>query len=162
MTRTKFLATIGALFALTAPAHAGDYVVISEEATVDATADAAWKVVGEFCSIADWTEFTCEMTAGDGGTGSIRVLNGEIEEIIVGSTAHSHTYMQTIGSMVATGYHGTVSVTPNEDGTSSTLRWVGIYDESVLPEDARAATREGLTGFYKMGAANMKALAEGE
>lgn len=154
-----YLATV----LLTTPAFAADYVVIAEEAQVNATADAAWAKIGGFCAIADWTEFTCAITAGDGGTGTVRLLNGEIEEVIVGSTATSHTYLQTVGSMVATGYHGTVSVTLNPDGTSSTLRWVGIYDESVLPDDeARTAARARFGGFYKGGVASMKALAEAE
>jgi len=160
---TRITIALASLLLLTAPAHAANYVIIAEDAQVAATADAAWAKIGGFCGIADWTDFECAITAGDGGTGTVRLLDGEIEEVIVGSTATSHTYLQTVGSFVAAGYHGTVSVTPNADGTTSTLRWVGIYDEAALADDAaRAATRERLTGFYKMGAAKMKTLAEAE
>ena len=155
--------TISILFSLTSPALAGDYVVIAEEATVDATAEAAWAKVGDYCAIEIWMGLKCEITSGNGGTGTVRLLNGEIEEVIVGSTANSHTYMQTKGSMKTTGYHGTVSVSANKDGKSSTLRWIAVYDQSALPDDAtRAATREQFGGFYQNGVASMKTLAEGE
>lgn len=163
MTKTSFVAALTALIAFSPSASAGDYVVIAEEAQVNANAEAAWAKVGDYCSIEIWMGLKCEITTGDGGTGTVRLLNGEIEEVIVGSTANSHTYFQTVGSMVATGYHGTVSVTANDDGETATLRWVGIYDESALPDDAaRAATREQFGGFYKAGVASMKTLAEGQ
>ncbi len=156
---------------LTTPALAADWVVIDKQTTLDAPADAAWAVLGDYCSIGVWFAMKCEITSpgpgpgGDRSIGTVRILNGEIEEVIVGTTALSHTYVQTKGSMDTTGYHGTVSLSPNTDdgqgGATSTLRWVGIYDQSALPDDeARAAANARLNGAYETGVANMKALVE--
>ena len=151
--------TLLALFAFTTPALAADYVVIDKQSPVAATADDAWAVIGDYCAIKDWFG----IASGDGGVGTVRVLNGEIDEVIVGATARSHTYTQTRGSMQAATYHGTVSVAPSADGASAVIRWVGVYDQSVLPDNAaREAALARFSGAYETGIANMKALVEGE
>lgn len=163
--RSALLGAILATAFLTTPTLAADWVVIDKHATIDAPAQAAWAVIGDYCSIGTWFAMKCEITSpgpgGDRSIGTVRVLNGEIEEVIVGATALSHTYVQTKGSMDTTGYHGTVSLSPDAGGATSTLRWVGIYDQSVLSDDeARAAAKARLNGAYQAGVANMKALVE--
>lgn len=164
-----YTALCAALALFTTPVFAADWIVIDKRATVNAPAQAAWAAIGDYCSIGTWFGMKCEITSpgpgGSGDVGAVRVLNDEIVEVIVGATALSHTYVQTKGSMDTTGYHGTVSVAPNtddgQDGKTSTLRWVGIYDQSALPDDeARAAANAQLNGAYETGVRNMKTLIE--
>lgn len=153
------LATLTVFF--TTPALAADWVVIDKQTTINAPAQTAWAAIGDYCSIGTWFGMKCEITSGEGDVGTVRVLNDEIVEVVVGATALSHTYVQTRGSMDTTGYHGTVSLAPNSDSKTSTLRWVGIYDQSALPDDeARAAASARLNGAYEIGVANMKTLIE--
>lgn len=165
--RRAFFGAALALLALSTPALAADYVVIDKQATVAASPSATWAVIGDYCSIGVWFGMKCEITStgpgGDRSTGTVRLLNGDIEEVIVGATARSHTYLQTQGSMDTTGYHGTVSVAPQSDGAGAVIRWVGIYDQSALPDDeARAAASAQLNGAYQTGVRNMKTLVEGK
>ncbi len=150
-----------AMTAFTCAAHAADYVIIDKQATVNVSAELAWSRIGDYCAIADWSEMECKITSGDGATGTVRWLTGDIDEVIVGLTPLSHTYVQTKGNLTATGYHGTVQAIPGASA-SATIRWVAIYDQSVLPEENRAAMQQGINGFYQAGIENMKKLAEGK
>jgi hypothetical protein len=55
-----------------------------------------WSKVGGYCDISDWLSQDCEITQGDGGIGTVRVLNGTIVEPMVAQTELSYGYTQPV------------------------------------------------------------------
>ena len=62
---------------------------------VKAPADAVWKRVGKFCDIGEATPSpagnSCKYLSGDGDFGTVRSL---VNEVLVGQTPLSYTYVQ--------------------------------------------------------------------
>lgn len=138
-------------------AHAGDYVSIVQETTVNAPADATWKKVNGYCAIAAWLKTTCEITSGtDGELGAVRKIAGRIEEVIVAKTPMSYTYADPNQPIL---YHGTVEVRPVDRKTSKIV-YTLFYDQTTIKEDARAASREARTKMFAKVLETMKAIAE--
>jgi hypothetical protein len=83
---------------IAAPALAEpEYVRIEMEIDVAKPADEVWAAVGDYCDIAEWLNVDCEITSGDGGMGTVRVLaGGRITEILVAQTDLSHTATRSL------------------------------------------------------------------
>jgi hypothetical protein len=142
------------------PASAADYVVIRKEIKVDRAADTVWQRIGGFCAIGEWLKLTCEMTAGKGDVGSVRRLNGEIVEPMVGRTARSYTYGQTSGAMAGFDYHGTLAVEPAGPQRARILYTI-VYDAALMPSDAvRKAQFDRIGPRFQGAVEAMKTLAE--
>ena len=154
-------ALIGALmFVAAAPASAADYVVITLHADVNAPVDAAWSRVGGFCDIAKWANLPCVLVSGTGGVGSIRRLaSGVAEEPMIGASAHSYTYGQTVGADKDIDYHGTLAIEPTGAATSR-VDYTLTYDQERVPADRRGAIREQMTQRFRGAVQNMKKMAE--
>lgn len=148
-------------FASALPAAAADFQVVRREIAVARSADAVWATVGDYCVIKTWLKLdSCTYTAGAGGVGTTRKLNGAAEEVMIGATPHSYTYYQTVGGMAANAYHGTVDVQATGP-TSSKIVYTLVYDQAPLADDAaRSANRTRLETRFQGAVEAMKAMAE--
>jgi hypothetical protein len=141
-------------------AEAADIVVITRDIGVAAPAARVWSRVGGYCAIAEWLKVTCSMTSGNGGLGSVRLLNGLTQEVLVTSGPLSYTYHQTVGNMSAYGYHGTLAVVP-AGRSASRVVYTLVYDQETMTPDKRASERARLESRFQGAVETMKALAEG-
>lgn len=143
------------------PAAAADFQVIHYELDVARPAAAAWAVVGDYCVIKDWFKLdTCAYTTAARGVGSVRRLNGTIDEVMVSQTPLSYGYYQTAGNMAANSYHGFMELRPTGAGASR-IYYTLVYDQAPLADDAaRAATRTRLEGRFKAAVDTMKTMIE--
>src|ERR1700758_3143379 len=119
--KTGFLtsAAIAATMLLTAPTAAAEYATILLEKVVNRTPDRTWAKIGPYCSISQWMNFSCVITAGNGAAaGTIRRLGGVNDEIIVAATPSSYTYIP-LGSTTLS--HGTLAVEPLDRGRQAKI-----------------------------------------
>ena len=96
-------------------AVAQEYVRIDMQIDVARPAAEVWAKVGDYCDIADWfPNFSCEITSGDGGMGTVRSLaGGRIIEILVGKTDLSYVYTQpAVEGRFYDLYHGQLEARP--------------------------------------------------
>ncbi len=145
------------------PAAAEDFVTIRNEVIVDRPADIVWQRIGDYCAIRDWMKVTCEYASGDGGVGTVRLINNRATaEPMVARTAHSYTYWQTVGNMAGKAFHGTLAVEP--DGPKrSRLSYTLFYDQAAMPSDeVRKSERARLDGRFAGFLTVMKGLAEAQ
>jgi hypothetical protein len=141
--------------------QAADYVTIRHEVTVERSADQVWARIGDYCGISEWMKVTCDYASGTGDVGTVRRLrDGTTLEPMVGRTAHSYTYTQTVGNMAGAAYHGTLAVEP--DGKSrSRLLYTLFYDQAALPSDVvRRSEYDRLDKRFNDVLGVMKTLAE--
>jgi hypothetical protein len=146
-------------------AVAQEYVRIDMQIDVARPAAEVWAKVGGYCDISDWfPNFSCEITAGDGGMGTVRSLaGGRIIEILVGKTDLSYVYTQpAVEGRFYDLYHGQLEAKPVTANTSKLL-YTLMYDISNLPDQAAKDADMGRRrGQFEMALANMKAIAEGD
>ena len=151
------LATAAAALLAAPAAHAGDYVSIVQETTVDAPADTAWAKVKGYCDIGAWLKAPCEITAGkDGEVGAVRKIAGRIEEVIVATTPTSYTYADVDPKIL---YHGTIEVRPVSKTTSKFI-YTLLFDQASIPAEAREANKTRRATMFAGVLATMKAAAE--
>jgi len=148
------------MLAAASPAMASDYVVIKLGADLSVSADTAWAKVGKFCAIEAWGKLPCTLASGTGDVGSVRSLaGGKVEEPMVGQTARSYTYGQTVGGNKGIDYHGTLAVEPT-GRTTSHLSYILLYDQSLVPEDKREGMRTQMPVRFQTFVDNLKKMAE--
>jgi len=117
-----------------------EYYRIELEIDVDRSAEETWAKVGEFCDIRDWLGVTCEITEGDGGIGTVRVLNETIVEPMVAKTELSYGYTQpAVPGEFYNLYHGFMEARPVTDTTSKILYTVMWDISGSSKEESRAA-----------------------
>jgi hypothetical protein len=142
------------------PAAASDYILVRKEIRVDRPADIVWQRVGSYCGIGDWLKLKCVLLSGTGDVGSVRQLNGEIEEPMVGRTERSYTYAQTRGAMAGFQYHGTLAVEP-AGATAAKVIYTITYDAALMPSDAvRKEQYDRIGPRFQAAIEAVKALAE--
>ena len=164
---TTALAALAAL-AFTTPAFAAepDYVTISMEIDINKPAAEVWAKVGGYCDISKWiTAFTCEITSGDGGPGSVRTLtlgNGaKILEINIAQTELSYGYTQpVVEGRFYNLYHGFMEARPVSDTTSKMLYTLvlDVSDKATQEEKDADVARRRTT--FEGALVNIKNLAE--
>ena len=149
-------------FAGQALAAEPQYMTIKMEIDVARPASAVWARVGGYCDISKWLNLDCVIKSGDGGIGTVRVLNkGRVTEILTAKTDLSYGYTQPVTEgQFYNLYHGFVEAKP-VTGQTSKLLYTLVYDISDKPDqaakDADVATRRArFEGALK----NMKMLAE--
>lgn len=143
-----------------APAAAADYVVIALHADVAAPADTAWAKVGSYCDIAKWAKMPCTLVSGSGGVGSVRrLLGGIIEEPMIGATAHSYTYGQSIGMNKDIDYHATLAIEPTGPRTSR-IDYTLMYDPARIAPEKRAGMADQMRKTFGPIVQNIKLMAE--
>ncbi len=140
------------------PARAADYGTIVLSVDVARPANEVWKKVGSFCDIGASLKMTCAYTSGSGDLGTVRLLAGRIEEVMVAQTAHSYTYTQPDSKVL---YHGTLAVEPAGRNRSK-LIYSLFYDQSGLTDQAKAQTREQRTQAFTRVLQSMKSAAESQ
>lgn len=156
-----FLA-LQSLFAMNAVIAEPEYVPIKMEINVNKSAEEVWAKVGGYCVITEWLGPDCEITSGDGGIGTVRVLaGGRIIEILVAQTELSYGYTQPVqeGTFYNL-YHGFLEARP-VSASSSKLIYTLLLDVSDMADQAaKDANITRRRESFERGLAKMKEMAE--
>lgn len=165
MQRFFVLAVVGVFGAVGGTfAQEPEYTTIELEIDIDRPAAEVWASVGGYCDIAQWLNVDCEITSGEGGMGTVRVLaGGRVVEILVAQTNLSYGYTQpSVEGQFYNLYHGFMEARPVSDTTSRML-YTLVYDISDKADQAeKDADIERRRGMFETALENMKALAETE
>jgi len=140
-----------------------EYVTIRMETSVAKPADEVWAKVGKYCDIAAWLKVECKITAGSGGIGTVRSLDGgRVSEILVAQTDLSYGYTQPAREgRFYNLYHGFMEARP-VTATTSKLVYTLLLDVSDMPDQAaKDADKARRRTRFETAQANMKAIAEG-
>jgi len=139
-----------------------DYHRMQFEIDIDKPADEVWSKVGGYCDISDWAGMECEITQGDGGLGTVRVINGSIVEPLVGQTELSYGYSQpAVEGEHYDLYHGYMEARPVTDSTSKMIYTV-MWDRSHEDEATFQSNVERRTNLFRGGLQKMKEIAESQ
>jgi len=144
-----------------APAAAFDFVTIKREIEVARPAAVVWAKVGDYCAISEWLKIKCAMKSGAGEAGSVRLLNGQVEEVMVGKTAYSYTYQQNVGPMTPNLYHGTLDVVP-VDAKRSKIVYTLVYDQQPMSAEDKTTQKARMNERFQAAIETMKGMAEGK
>ena len=127
---------------------------VSRSVKIDASAQAVWNVIGDFCDIDDWHPafVGCALKTRDGG-GVHRILTldggGEfVEKLIATEAGLSYTYSIVESPVPLERYTGTLSIAP---GNPVEVTWASRF-KSADPE-----TEAIVAGFYEAGLAALEA-----
>ena len=157
------LAVVGAFVAMSAQAQ--EYVTIEMEIDIDRSAEDVWEKVGGYCDISVWfNNVDCEITSGDGGMGTVRVLaGGRVTEILVAETELSYGYTQpAVEGQFYNLYHGFMEARPVTADTSKIL-YTLVYDVSNLADQAaKDADMARRRTMFEGALASMKEIAEAD
>lgn len=161
--KLSVLAALGVVVATSAQAQ--EYVRIEMEIDVDRSAAEVWDKVGGYCDISVWFNgLDCEITSGDGGMGTVRVLaGGRVTEILVAETELSYGYTQpAVQGEFYDLYHGFMEARPVTDDTSKIL-YTLVYDVSNLADQAaKDADMARRRTMFEGALQSMKAIAEAD
>jgi len=157
--------TLIALLALAATSPAGgdaEYYRLQLEIDVDRPAAEVWSKVGGYCDIEDWLGLDCEITQGDGGIGTVRVLRGTIIEPMVAQTELSYGYTQpVVEGQYYTLYHGFMEARP-VTATTSKVIYTMMWDISESSEEQVAADIERRRDLFSDALQAIKKIAEAD
>jgi hypothetical protein len=129
---------------------------------VNKPAAEVWSKVGGYCDISEWMGRDCDITQGDGGIGTVRVLNGTIVEPMVAQTELSYGYTQpVVEGQYYTLYHGFMEARPVSE-TTSELIYTMMWDTSQVSEEEFDAGLDRRRGAFTAALAKMKEIAEAE
>src|SRR5690554_3663215 len=146
------------------PAQAQEYQTIALEIDIAKPAAEVWSKVGAYCDIGEWLNVDCEITSGDGGMGTVRVLaGGRVIEILVAQTELSYGYTQpAVEGQFYNLYHGFMEARP-VDANNSRMLYTLVYDTSNLPDQAaKDADVERRRGMFEGALQNIKQIAEAD
>lgn len=139
-----------------------NYYRLELDVAVDRPAAEVWAKVGGYCDITAWLGLDCEITQGDGGIGTVRLLDGTIVEPMVGQTELSYGYTQpVVEGQYYTLYHGYLEARP-VTGSTSRLIYTMMWDISQDTEEEVVATVERRRVAFQAALDKMKAIAEGD
>lgn len=147
-----------------APVQAQEYQTIALEIDIAKPAEEVWAKVGDYCDIGEWLNVDCEITSGDGGMGTVRVLaGGRVIEILVAQTELSYGYTQpAVEGQFYNLYHGFMEARPL-DANNSKMLYTLVYDISNLPDQAaKDADIERRRGMFEGALQNIKRIAEAD
>jgi len=139
-----------------------EYVTIPMEIDINKPAAEVWAKVGGWCDIGEWGKLDCEVTSGDGGMGSVRVLaGGRVTEILVAQTELSYGYTQpAVEGQFYNLYHGFMEARPVTPTTSKML-YTLMLDVSNHPDQAaKDADIERRRTMFEGLLVNIKEIAE--
>ena len=156
--------TIAALAVSSFAAAQSEYVAIEMEIDINKPAADVWSAVGDYCDIAEWGGLACEITAGEGGMGTVRELTAgprKIIEILVAQTELSYGYTQPVQEgQFYNLYHGFMEARPVTNNTSKML-YTLVYDVSNLDStEAKNADMVRRRQMFEGMLVNMKNIAE--
>jgi len=139
-----------------------EYVRIEMSIDVAKPAHEVWAAIGGYCDIAEWLNVDCQITSGDGGIGTVRVLaGGRVTEVLVAQTdlAYGYTQPPREGRFYDL-YHGFMEAKPI-DASSSRILYTLVYDVSDKPDQAaKDADIERRRAMFQTALENMKRIAE--
>ncbi len=139
-----------------------DYHRLELDIAINKPAAEVWSKVGGYCDISEWLGLDCEITQGDGGIGTVRVLNGTIVEPMVAQTELSYGYTQpVVEGQYCTLYHGFMEARPVSE-TTSKLIYTMMWDTSQSSEEKINADTERRRNAFAAALAKMKEIAEAE
>ncbi len=158
------LSVLGLLsVALPALAAGPDYRTIKMEIDVAKPAAEVWKKVGGYCDISNWLAgVDCKIIAGEGGTGTVRVLRGgTVTEILVALTPLSYGYTQpTVEGKFYNLYHGFLEARPVTATTSKLLYTLFLDESDKADAAAKEADISGRRTRFEGALKKMKEIAE--
>lgn len=146
-----------------APVPAPHFVTIVKTIDVSRPAGAVWAKVGGYCDLSAWLGKSCDIVAGQGNAvGTIRKVDHQIVEILVGNTATSYTYAQPESpGAKAHFYHGTLAVAPLS-AQASRITYTLFYDNAAITDPAaRQQEYDARAALFQKAIETMKALSEG-
>ena len=137
-----------------------NYNRLELEIVINKPAADVWSKVGGYCDISKWLGLDCKITEGDGGVGTVRVLNGTIIEPVVGQTELSYGYTQpVVEGQYCTLYHGFMEARPISETTSKVI-YTMMWDTSQSSEEKISADSERRRKTFTAALAKMKEIAE--
>jgi hypothetical protein len=153
------------LLALTASCWAAaqpNYYRLQLETTVNKPAAEVWSKIGGYCDIGEWMGVDCEITQGDGGIGTVRVLRGTVVEPMTAQTELSYGYTQpVVEGQYYILYHGFLEARRVSE-TTTKLIYTTMWDTSQDSEDKIVADVERRRNVFTTALAKMKEIAEAE
>ncbi|MEX1198130.1 MAG: SRPBCC family protein [Pseudohongiellaceae bacterium] len=164
LARTAALATLLTLGMFATASAQTEYTTIHMEIDVDRPADEVWARVGDYCDIGEWLGIDCEITSGDGGIGTVRVLaGGRIVEPMVAKTDLSYGYTQpAVEGEFYDLYHGFLEARPVDEQSARLIYTLMLDQSNLADEQARQTDIAQRRSTFERALANMKALAEEE
>ena len=160
------LLALAAVAVLLLSAHTAWAVEVKQTVTTSAPPAKVMAIIGRFDAIGTWLPGVESSPADKGNdAGSVRVItlkapgSPKVTERLTVSTPTGYEY--TISQvdpkvLPVTEYSSTLNVVP--DGTGSAITWQGTFKPAGGADDAAAA--KAITGLYRAGLDNIKALAE--
>ena len=160
------------LLPATALAHGPTRQKVVEEININAAPADVWKLVSDWNNWSAWHPAIESSTAtGGNDVGSVRTLKikggGELVEEIEGIDAATMTLKYRAkdgGALPVTNYTSRVVVKPADGGGTTVVWWGAFYrgfpNNDPPPELNDDAAVNAVTGVYKTGLANLKAVAE--
>lgn len=166
---TMLCASIAAPFA---QAHGPTRQKAFETITIKASPDAVWDKVGDFTQLQAWhPAVESSSTTNRSEVGSVRTLNlkggGQVIETLesIDPAAKKYSYRAKDGSALpVTNYSSTLTVKAGDGGTT-VVEWRGAFYRKYMNNDPPKgeddeAALSAITGVYKSGLANLKAIME--
>ena len=160
-----------AMLAAPAAAHGPTRQKVTETIAIDAPADKVWAIVKDFNALKNWHPAVAESPADKGNEeGSVRQLKlkggGALTETLEAYDATKMRYSYRAkdgGALPVTNYTSTITVKP--EGNGSVVEWRGAFyrgypNNDPPPDQNDEAAVAAITGVYKSGLANLKAMAE--
>lgn len=160
-----------ALLAAPAAAHGPTRQKVTETVTIDAPADKVWAIVKDFNALKNWHPAVAESPADKGNEeGSVRQIKlkngGALTETLEAYDAAKMRYSYRAkdgGALPVTNYTSTITV--KAEGNGSVVEWRGAFyrgfpNNDPPPDQNDEAAVAAITGVYKSGLANLKAMAE--
>ena len=177
MRRILLAATIGAASLATLPtialAHGPTRQKVSESITINAAPDAVWAKVKDFGAMNSWHPAVEACAAPDGNKiGSRRTLTlkggGTVIEELESHNDADKTFsyrMKDAGPIPVTNYSSTVAVKPGSAAGTTLVEWRGAFyrgfpNNDPPPDKNDEAAIAAVTGIYKSGLSNLKAVVE--
>jgi hypothetical protein len=178
MIRVLMLAVALTTFTQATLAHGPSRQKVTKEVVVNAPASKVWSIIDNFCAIEDWhpAVFHADCDCSTGTTvGATRVLtiaqeggpkiHEELQKFDAEKMTLKYKISKTDNAVIpVTTYSAFLSVTANEDGTS-TVKWRGGFYRAYPNNDPPAelndeAAVKAVSAVYEAGLANIKSLAE--
>lgn len=163
--------TLSAALVAPATAHGPTRQKVTETIAIDAPADKVWAIVKDFSALKNWHPAVAESPADKGNEeGSVRQVKlkngGALIENLEAYDAAKMRYSYRAkdgGALPVTNYTSTITVKP--EGAGSVVEWRGAFyrgypNNDPPPDQNDEAAVAAVTGVYKAGLANLKALAE--
>jgi len=160
--RLRHLLLTLVVLATASPAAEPIYYRLELDIEIDRPAADVWARVGGYCDISEWAGLDCEITQGDGGIGTVRVLRGTIVEPMVAKTELAYGYTQpVVEGQYYTLYHGFMEARPVTESTSK-LIYTMMWDVSQSSEEETNTTIERRREFFGAALAKIKEIAESD